>query len=538
MEQDAWQRRDWKAVHDDLARRDAEQGLNADELWRFGLAAYLTGRDAVFESALERAHHLHHFAGALPAAARCAFWLGFHLADRGDSARASGWLARAMRLLGEAGGEHVEHGYLLVAEAMRRFSTGDATGAYDAADRAVSVAQRFAEADLLVLAVHVQGRALIVQQRVADGLRLLDEAMLAVSTDRLAPHVTGLIYCSVIGACRSVFALGRAQEWTAALSDWCDRQPDMIAYTGECRVYRAELLQLHGSWLHALQETHEALERTAQRGGPARALAHYECGELHRLTGAFAEAETAFDQARRAGREPQPGLALLRLVQGKVTAAASAIRRALAETGDPLKRGRLLPAHIEIMIEAGAVEEARTSCEELQRLARSCESPVLLAQAAGARGATTLATGTATDALPHLRHAQGLWTKLNAPYERARTAVLLGIACRAAGDEEAATGEFDAAHALFAELGARPDLIRLEQLRDVSPIEIRTPHGLTRRELDVLRLLATGRTNRAIAEDLFISEKTVARHVSNIFGKLGLASRAAATAYAYEHRLI
>jgi DNA-binding CsgD family transcriptional regulator len=538
MDQDAWQRRDWTAVHDDLARRDAEHGLTADELWRFGIAAYLTGRDDGFESALERAQHMHRSAGALPAAARCAFWLGFHHADRGDSARASGWLARARRLLDEAGGDHVEHGYLLVAEAMHRFSAGDATGAYDAADRAVHVAQRFADADLLALAVHVQGRALIVQQRVADGLRLLDEAMLAVSTDRLAPHVTGLVYCSVIGACRSVFALGRAQEWTAALSDWCDRQPDMIAYTGECRVYRAELLHLHGSWVDALRESHVALERTAERSGAARALAHYECGELHRLTGAFAEAESAFDEARRAGREPQPGLALLRLVQGNVTAAAAAIRRALAETGDPLQRGRLLPAHIEIMIEAGALEEARASCEELQRLARSCDSPVLLALATGARGATTLAAGTPADALPHLRHAHGIWTELNAPYERARTAVLLGLACRAAGDEESATREFDAAHGFFAELGARPDLKRLEQLRDHAPAGIGTPHGLTRRELEVLRLLATGRTNRAIAEDLFISEKTVARHVSNIFGKLGLGSRAAATAYAYQHRLV
>jgi DNA-binding CsgD family transcriptional regulator len=538
MDQDAWQRRDWAAVHDDLVRRDAEHALNADELWRFGLAAYLTGRDAGFESAVERAHHLHRSAGALPAAARCAFWLGFHLAHRGDSARASGWLARARRLLDEAGGEYVEHGYLLMAEAMDRCSARDATGAYDAADRAVRVAQRFTDADLLALAVHVQGRALIVQQRVADGLRLLDEAMLAVSTDRLAPHVTGLVYCSVIGACRSVFALGRAQEWTVALSEWCDRQPDMIAYTGECRVYRAELLHLHGSWGDALRESHAALERTAERSGAARALAHYECGELHRLTGAFAEAETAFDEARRAGREPQPGLALLRLVQGNVTAAAAAIRRALAETGDPLRRGRLLPAHVEIMIEAGAVEEASSSCEELQRLARSCDSPVLLALAAGVRGATTLATGTPADALPHLRHAHGIWTELNAPYERARTAVLLGLACRVAGDEEAATREFDAAHAIFAELGARPDLLRLEQLRDHSQVQIGTPHGLTRRELDVLRLLATGRTNRAIAEALFISEKTVARHVSNIFGKLGLGSRAAATAYAYQHRLI
>lgn len=538
MERDAWQRGDWAAVRETLARRDAEHGLSADELWRYGLAAYLTGHDATFEAALERAHHLHRDAGALPAASRCAFWLGFHLADRGEHARASGWLGRAGRLLETSGGDHVEHGYLELAAAMRRFASGDAGGAYDAAERALRIAQRFDDADLLALAVHVQGRALIAQQRVAEGLRLLDEAMLAVSTDRLAPHVTGLIYCSVIGACRSVFALGRAREWTAALADWCDGQPDMIAYTGECRVYRAELMRFHGSWADALHETHSALERTAGRAGPARGLALYERGELHRLTGSFAAAEEAFAEARRAGREPQPGLALLRLMQGDIAAAAAAIRRALAETADPLRRGRLLPAHVEIMLEADAVDEARTSCDELHGLAGSCESPVLLALAARARGATLLADGSAAAALPQLRHAHRLWTELGAPYERARTAVLLALGCRAAGDDEAAAAEFDAARSVFVELGARPDIARLDRFRDRTRTPRSTPHGLTRRELDVLRLVATGRTNRAIADELFISERTVARHVSNIFAKLGLASRAAATAYAYEHRLL
>jgi DNA-binding CsgD family transcriptional regulator len=538
MVHDAWQRRDWVAVHDDLARRDMEHGLRADELWRFGLAGYLIGRDAVFESALERAHHQHREAGDLPAASRCAFWLGFHLAGSGDVARASGWLGRAMRLLDEAGGEHAEHGYLLLAEAQRCFFGGNAARAYDHAEQALRVAQRFDDADLIALAVHVQGRALIVQQRVADGLRLLDEAMLAVSTDRLAPHVTGLIYCSVIGACRSVFAVGRAQEWTAALADWCDRQPDMVAYTGECRVYRAELMQFHGAWHHALQETQSALDRTANRGGAPRALALYEQAELHRLTGAFAAAAKMYDEVRQAGREPQPGLSLLRLMQGDFAAAAAAIRRTLAETEDSLQRARLLPAHVEIMIEAGTVDEAHSSCAELQDLGESCDSPALRALAARALGATALADGSATAALPHLRRSHHLWAELNAPYERARTAVLLGLACRAAGDDEAAAHEFEAARTAFDALGAKPDMIRLDRLRDRRPPAGRASHGLTRRELDVLRLVATGRTNRAIADELFISEKTVARHVSNIFGKLGISSRAAATAYAYEHRLM
>jgi DNA-binding NarL/FixJ family response regulator len=534
---EAFGRRDWRSAFERMTHADAAAPLGRHDLWLLALSAYLIGRSRDFEDALERAHRLHIEAGDDAAAVRCAFWLGLQLAERGEMARASGWFGRAGRILEQGGQDSVERGYMMLADGYRRMGSGDADGAFALGAQAADRAQRFRDADLLALAVHMQGRARLLQGRTAEGLALLDEAMVAVGTDELSPQVTGLIYCSVIGACRSVFALGRAQEWTAALTDWCERQPDLVAYTGECRVYRAELMQFHGAWNDALDEARRAGQR-ARPDGAATGLAHYQQGEVHRLRGELAAAEEAYRAASHAGREPQPGLALLRLAQGDHAAAAASIRRVLAETEDRLRRGRLLPAHVEIMLAVGELEEARASCTELRELAESCDSGVLRAMAAHARGAVALAGGNAAAALTELRRACRQWTELDAPYEAARTRMLLGLACRELRDDEAAALEWQAARAAFERLGAATDAARLDALsrgREASP---RRTHGLTARELEVLGLVATGRTNRAIAEALFISEKTVARHVSNIFGKLGLSSRAAATAYAYEHQLL
>ncbi len=405
------------------------------------------------------------------------------------------------------------------------------------AAEAAAVGERFGDPDLLALALHLQGRALLRLSRVAEGLALLDEAMVSVAAGELSPQVTGLIYCSVISACREVWALARAHEWTAALADWCEGQPDMVPYTGECRVYRAEILQFHGAWQDAMAEAlraSECFERGHEPGGVGLAL--YQQGELHRLRGDLAAAEEAYRAASRSGREPQPGLALLRLAQGDPDAAASSIRRALAETTNRLRRARLLPAYVEILLETGEIEEARRSCAELEEIARSCAAGVLGTIVAQVEGAIELAAGNAKGALAPLRRAWQEWREADAPYEAAQTRMLLGLACRELGDDDGATLELEAARAEFGRLGAAPDLARLDALE-----RRRTTHGghgLTPREREVLALLATGRTNRAIAHELFISDKTVARHVANIFGKLGVSSRAAATAFAYEHHLL
>ncbi|MBW3536027.1 MAG: LuxR C-terminal-related transcriptional regulator [Gemmatimonadetes bacterium] len=376
-----------------------------------------------------------------------------------------------------------------------------------------------------------------MQRRVKEGLALLDEAMVAVATDELSPQVTGLIYCSAIGACRSVWELRRAHEWTAALSDWCERQPDLVPYRGECLVYRAEILQLRGAWGDALEEVQRARERIA-RGSDreADAAALYRKGEVHRLRGELAHAEEAYRDASRLGREPQPGLALLRLAQGDAEAAAAALRRALAEAGHGLGRARLLPALVEVALELGEVEEAKRACAELEAVATDAGTDVLDTLVAQARGAVELAAGDAQAALPLLRTAFEGWEAMEAPYEAARVRVLRGLACRALGDHDSAALELDGARATFDRLGAAPDAARVDALSGSR--RPRAAHGLTPRELEVLAQVATGRTNRAIAGELFISEKTVARHVSNIFSKLGLSSRAAATAYAYEHDLV
>lgn len=537
---EAYQRREWRTAWESLSRADDESPLEPADLWLLGIAAYLIGRDDAFLSVLHRAQRLYQDAGNAAASARCAFWLAFYMTNHGDSAQAAGWFGRAARLLDDAGGDGAERGYLLLPTALQRIAGGDAAVAAGIAAEAAALGQRFGDRDLLALGLHLQGRALIAGDRVKEGLALLDEAMVGATADELSPLVTGIIYCSVISACRSVYALGRAHEWTAALAGWCERQPDLVTYSGECCVYRSELLQFQGAWPDAIVEAERAGERLSVRGGPAAALAFYQQGEMQRMRGDFAAAERSYRAANQAGREPQPGLALLRLAQGAVTAAAAGIRRALGETTDPMRRARLLPAHVEIMVAAHALDEARSACAELGELAVRYDSSALHAMTAHACGAVALANGDPRAALRHLRAASRAWHALDAPYEVARTRLLLYQACRALGDHDGAALELDAARTAFEHLGAAPDAARANALarsHGAGPNAEHT-HRLTEREREVLALVATGRTSRAIADELSISEKTVARHLSNIYAKLGVQSRAAATAYAYEHGLV
>jgi DNA-binding CsgD family transcriptional regulator len=361
--------------------------------------------------------------------------------------------------------------------------------------------------------------------------------MVSVTTGELSPIVTGIVYCGVILACQEVFEVRRAQEWTTALTRWCEGQPELVAFTGRCLVHRAEIMQLRGAWRDALEEARLAGRRfveTMNRG--AAGLAFYRQAELYRLQGEFEAAEEAYKEASRFGWEPQPGLSQLRLVQGSNEAAAATIRRVEGELTEPLKRAALLPAYVEIMIAVGNTEEARRGCHELEEIAEMYESAMLDAMVEYERGAVALAEGDERRALIALRKSWQLWHELEVPYEVARACVLIALACRALGDEETAASEFEAARSMFAELGALPDMARLETL--ISSDEPSDAHGLTARELEVLRLLAAGMSNRDIASALVISEHTVARHLQNIFAKLGLGSRTAATAFAFEHDLV
>ena len=481
--------------------------------------------------ALERAYHRHLEDCDDDAALRCAIWLGIHLMLAGSVGRASGWLSRAERQLEQSEGDSAGSGYLLLPAAMRGEAAGDFDGAIEAAREAAEIGERFRDADLVAIARQAMGNFLIVQGRSEEGIGCLDEAMVAVTAGELSPVPTGIVYCGAIEGCHEAYEPRRAREWTAALTGWCEQQPEMVAFTGRCLVHRAEIMQLEGAWDDALAEAERARER-AGMSGSGIALAHYRRGDLLRLRGEFAAAEEAYRDASRFGCEPQPGLALLRLAQRNAKAAAATIRRALAEATEPSGRVALLPAHVEIMLAVDAIEDARRGCAELEEIAGGYGGGMVGALADHARGAFELADGDPQDALGPLRRAMEAWQKFGAPYEAARSRVLVALACQALGDGDAADMELDAARAVFAELGAGPDLER------VSRPGVAGKAGLTGRELDVLRLVAAGNTNKGIAGELFLSERTVDRHVSNIYAKLDVSSRAAATAYAYEHGLL
>ncbi len=527
----------WADAYAQLLAADRQAPLQPEDLERLATAAYLVGKDADCADIWARAHHGFQGRGEVERAARCAFWLAFGLFDRGETARGGGWIARARRLLDARPQDCVEQGYLLFPTALQCIGQGDYTTAYTTFTQAAEIGERFGDPDLVTLARHGQGRSLIRLGQTANGIALLDEIMVAVTTGEVSPIVVGDVYCGVISACQEIFDLRRAQEWTAALSHWCAAQPDLVPYRGQCLVRRAEIMQLHGAWPDAMDEARRACERLSHPPGqPGVGAAFYQQAELHRLRGEFARAEEAYREASRRGRSPQPGLAQLRLAQGQVAAAAAAIRQALDEAQERRTRSRMLPALVEIAIVANDVPTARAAADELSQIAADLDAPFLRAVSAHATGAVLLVEGDARAALTALRRGWTVWCELEAPYEAARVCVLMGLACRALGDDDTGRMELDAARQVFQRLGAVPDLARVKELsRAAAP---QAAAGLTAREVQVLGLVATGKTNRAIAGELAISEKTVARHVSNIFAKLGLSTRAAATAYAYRHDLL
>lgn len=531
-----YEQRAWADAYQAFSGADQKAMLAADDLERLAMAAYLTGRDEDYLTTLERAFNAHQEAHQPLRAVRCAFWLGFRLLMRGEKGRATGWFGRAQRLLERDARECAERGYLLLIAVEQRIESDDFEPAYAIATEAASLGERCGDPDLVACARHDQGRIRLRQGQVEAGLALLDETMVAVTGGELSPLVTGLMYCSVIGACQEVYALDRTREWTAAMTRWCDGQPDMVAFSGVCQVHRAEIMQLLGSWPEAIETAQRACARSQGIDRRAAAAALYQQGEVHRVKGEFAAAEETYRNASQLGLEPQPGLALLRLAQGRPDAAATAIRRVAGTTADRLKRFTLLPAYIEIVLAAGDVQDAHQACQELEAIGRTLGTEAPDAIAAQARGAVDLAAGDAHAALAALRRAFGVWQRIEAPYAAARVRVLIGLACRALKDQDGATLEVGAARAIFERLGAMPDLARANSLMNgACPGDT---HRLTARELQVLRLLTTGGTNKKIAGALSLSEKTIDRHVSNIFAKLDVSSRAAATAFAYQNKLI
>ncbi len=530
-------RQAWGDAWSQLSAADHDAPLELEDLERLAVAAFLVGRDEESVDVWARAHHVCIRLGDAARAARCAFWSAFVLLNKGQLARGGGWIHRAQRLLDENERDCVEQGYLRYVASLRLVFEGDPAGARVGFAEAAGVGDRFHDPELGALARVGQGRCLIYLGEIAEGMALLDDAMVAVTAREISPTAVGDLYCTVIEGCQEVFDVRRAQEWTAALSRWCEAQPELVLYRGQCLVHRAELMLLRGAWSDARIEVQRACDRLARpTGQPVLGAAYYVRAELHRLRGEFAEAEKAYRQAHRWGRQPEPGLAQLRIAQGRVNEAVIAMRRVLDEAEDLVTRSRLLTPYVEIVLASGDVAAARAAVDELSTLASAWNTPLLRALSLHATGAVLLAEGDTRAALTALRRAVAEWCELEAPYEAARARVLIGLACRSSGDEASAQMELDAARSVFRDLDAGPDLALVEALSPKAAH--RAAGGLTAREVEVLTLLATGKTNRAIATELSISEKTVAAHVSNIFTKLGLSSRSAATAYAYTHDLV
>lgn len=527
----------WSAAFDLMSDLDTRHQLDGNALESFATAAYMIGRESTFLELLERAFRTFS-AGAEPLkAAGAAFWIGLTLMFRGEYGRGSGWLVRSERLVGEHGNACVEQGYIFLPRIESSLAKGDLAAADHYASEAVRIGEQFGDEDLLALGRHFKGRIQIESGSASDGLMFLDETMIAATDGRLSPIVTGLIYCSVIEICQNYQIQKRAKEWTDALTEWCGRQPELVAFTGRCLIHRSEIMIFDGKWAEAFAEAGAACRRllagpVEHHAGPA----YYQEGEVLRLRGRFDEADESYRSASRLGFDPQPGLALMRLRQGKSQAALSSIKRTLASVRDPVGRMRLLPAAVEIMLAAGDVEIAHKLCDELSGLAAHLVSEALEAASAEAIGDLNFAEGNFEGALHSYSRAAELWRDLRAPYRLSRLRLKIGQTCMALGDSEGAGREIEAARDEFRILGAEPDRKTAEAL--LHSLKPGVKRLLTPRQTEVLQLVAEGLTNREIGHRLGLSERTVDRHVSDTLTRIDVPTRAAATAFAISNGLI
>jgi DNA-binding NarL/FixJ family response regulator len=530
---DACARHQWGDAFRLLSAVDLD-ALDIEDLDRLATAAYLTGHDEEGFSYWVRAHQLCVDDGSLHRAAYFGARLAQGLGFKGDIGRCRGWIDRIAHLLQDADIDCIEQGYLEHGLAMMRlFEAGDVAGARAHFVQAGKIGARFAHRELVTLACIGEGRMLIYLGDVADGMALLDEAMVAIEARELSPLATGDAYCTVIDACWELFDVGRCRAWVDSFVRWCDTQQELVLYRGHCFLHRAEILGLLGMWSEALDYARRACDRLAAPVNPlALGGACTVEGDLLRLLGDLDGAETSYRRASEFGCQPQPGLALLRVAQGRLDVADAMIRRVVAETEDPMARARMLGAYVEIVLAAEDVDAARAAADELRAIAAEIGTAYLRAQAGRALGTVRLADADAATGLIELRRAFNELQGLGARHDAARTRLLIADACDALGDRDAAEMESKTARSVLESLAAVSTASTT-----ATPFDPR-PDGLTQREVEVLVLLARGKTNRVIAEELFISERTVASHVSHIFTKLGVASRSAATGYAYDHDLV
>ncbi|WP_430298231.1 response regulator transcription factor [Sinomonas sp. B1-1] len=527
---------DWRSACEEFRSAGGVEGLEVDDLERFAECAQIAGFRQEAIAALERSFALRMRAGKIREASASAFWLWEAYVLNGEFARGGGWMAKARQLAQGAGAGNAP-GWPLIAEAYGLIGSGAYEAALPVLQQAREVAMATGDADLHAFSTLLGGRALLKSGQRREGLERLDEAMLGVLSGKTSPRVTSLLFCAAIGTCHEeVHDDVRVREWSVALGSWLHRVPPFgRPFYGNCLTYRAADLRLAGRWREALAALEEACRLLAEEAGAlVVGHAHYERAESHRLLGHAADAEAAYRAAAFSGGPTQPGLALLRLSLGDVPAAAAGILRALSESEARSVRAEVLPAAVTVLLAAGEATKAREAADELAQLAEAFTSDALRAACAAASGEIAIAEQDWRGALPLLRTASNLWRSLAFPYETARTAMLIAKAYRLAGDAEAALIELAFAREVFRGLGAGPDLAEVERLLRGDP----APYGLTSREVEVLKLVTLGLTNRAIADRLYLSERTVHRHLSNIFVKLGVASRTEAATCAVDRGIV
>ncbi len=524
----------WAAALDVWSGVDPQQ-MTPRDCEDAGEAAFLLGRRDDALAAWQRTYAAYLEEGDTEDAVRAAFHLAMTLTLSGEPAMGGGWAARAHRLVEDLAEDTVARGYVTFLDMYAALDAGDWPAATEAAETVSRVGQAHHHADLTAVGACSRGRLALYAGRVSEGLAHLDESILCLSSPEVSPIFFGHVYCTAIEGCQELGDLARVAEWVRALSAWVERRPGLLAFTGQCAVHRGQVMCVRGAWAEALEEFTAAVDRYRLVRMPAAVgLAAAEHGDLLRLLGRADEAAAAYRQAGEAGYDPQPGLALLWLATGSAEAALSAVRRLLGEAADPVHRAQRLPGVVEVLLACGELGEAASTTRELERLADTIGSAAVLARAAYAAGSVELAGGDASGALPYLRRARHLWTSLDYPYEVARTQVLLGRALRDVGDATSGATELATAATTFRRLHAAPAVAEVEAVLEPASL----PGGLSAREVEVLRLVATGRSNAQVAAELVLSEKTVARHLSNIFTKLDVGTRTAAAAYAYEHDLV
>ena len=528
----------WSDIHLRLSREYKEKGLEPKKLQTLALSAYLLGRDSECTELFERAHLAFLEINKRKEAIRCAFWLGLILLNDGEKSRGGGWIARGERLLSEFGGmQHAERGLFLIPMALSALYSGQVENAYRLFKKALTIGHQYADVDLRLLGRLGCGQSKIHIGKITEGVKLLDELMISLSIENIYPIAVGITYCAVIETFRKIWDLQRAQEWTLALTRWCESQPEMVPFRGQCLVRRAEVIQLHGEWRLALEEAKKACIRlVGPPGEPAAGEAFYRKAELYRLLGDFQRAEEGYRDAGKWGKNAQPGLALLRLSQGQIHLALTSIKNVLLEAKDIKNRAEILPAFVHILLVSKKFDEAHEAVQELDYIAGELNVPYLQAMNFHCKGQLYYEANEHKKSLENLQKAVEIWNAQHLPYEAAKTKEIKGKVYLKLDDRDNAAIHLDSAKWTFEQLGASPDLHRLSKLRLSQRIQ--ENYGLTLRELQVLKSVVGGKTNKVIAAELFISDRTVDRHVSNIFNKLGVSSRVEAATCALKNNLL